>query len=44
MRYRFALPGRVPRGTAGRIAGAAAVCVTLAGLLSTPALAAPQVP
>ncbi|WP_225810772.1 collagenase [Streptomyces spinosus] len=42
MRYRFALPGRVPRGTAGRIAGAAAVCVTLAGLLSTPALAAPR--
>ncbi|MYX97842.1 collagenase [Streptomyces sp. SID486] len=42
MRYRFALPGRVPRGAAGRIAGAAAVCVTLAGLLSTPALAAPQ--
>lgn len=42
MRYRFALPGRLPRGTAGRIAGAAAVCVTLAGLLSTPALAAPR--
>ncbi|MEU1008716.1 collagenase [Streptomyces sp. NPDC005890] len=42
MRYRFALPGRTPRGTAGRIAGAAAVCVTLAGLLSTPALAAPR--
>lgn len=42
MRYRFALPGRVPRGTAGRIAGAAAVCATLAGLLSTPALAAPR--
>ncbi|MGW3465739.1 collagenase, partial [Streptomyces olivaceoviridis] len=42
MRYRFTLPGRVPRGTAGRIAGAAAVCVTLAGLLSTPALAAPR--
>lgn len=42
MRYRFALPGRVPRGTAGRIAGTAAVCVTLAGLLSTPALAAPR--
>ncbi|MGW0882431.1 collagenase [Streptomyces sp. NPDC002671] len=34
MRYRFALPRRV--------AGAAAVCVTVAGLLSTPALAAPQ--
>ncbi|MFI9808759.1 collagenase [Streptomyces sp. NPDC052301] len=33
MRYRFALPGR--------LAGAAAVCVTVAGLLSTPALAAP---
>ncbi|WP_430382122.1 collagenase [Streptomyces sp. P10-4] len=42
MRYRFALPRRVPRGTAGRIAGAAAVCVTLAGLLSGPALAAPR--
>ncbi|MFF8731843.1 collagenase [Streptomyces sp. NPDC015171] len=41
MRYRFALPGRAPRGTLGRIAGAAAVCVTLTGLLSTPALAAP---
>ncbi|MFJ9821414.1 collagenase [Streptomyces sp. NPDC101151] len=34
MRYRFALPRRV--------AGAAAVCVSVAGLLSTPALAAPQ--
>ncbi|MET8586552.1 collagenase [Streptomyces collinus] len=34
MRYRFALPGRM--------AGAAAVCVTVAGLLSTPALASPQ--
>ncbi|MFF4044924.1 collagenase [Streptomyces sp. NPDC001816] len=34
MRYRFALPRRM--------AGAAAVCVTVAGLLSTPALAAPQ--
>ncbi|WP_405875659.1 collagenase [Streptomyces sp. NBC_00005] len=33
MRYRFTLPRRV--------AGALAVCVTLAGLLSTPALAAP---
>ncbi|MEV5386356.1 collagenase [Streptomyces sp. NPDC052721] len=42
MRYRFALPGRVPRSTVGRIAGAAAVCVTLAGLLSTPAIAAPR--
>ncbi|MFF8908538.1 collagenase [Streptomyces olivaceoviridis] len=42
MRYRFALPGRVPRSTAGRIAGTAAVCATLAGLLSTPALAAPR--
>ncbi|WP_336115332.1 collagenase [Streptomyces sp. PTD9-10] len=34
MRYRFALPRRM--------AGAAAVCVTVAGLLSTPALAAPR--
>ncbi|MGW2705886.1 collagenase [Streptomyces sp. NPDC001340] len=34
MRYRFALPRRM--------AGAAAVCVTVAGLLSTPALAVPQ--
>ncbi|MEU1405366.1 collagenase [Streptomyces sp. NPDC005728] len=34
MRYRFTLPRR--------LAGAAAVCVTVAGLLSTPALAAPQ--
>ncbi|WP_129311362.1 collagenase [Streptomyces sp. L2] len=34
MRYRFALPRRM--------AGAAAVCVTVAGLLTTPALAAPQ--
>ncbi|AGS67605.1 collagenase [Streptomyces collinus] len=34
MRYRFGLPGRM--------AGAAAVCVTVAGLLSTPALASPQ--
>ncbi|MEU4929936.1 collagenase [Streptomyces yokosukanensis] len=46
MRYRFApprrLPGRAHPRTAGRVAGAAAVCVTLAGLLSTPALAAPQ--
>ncbi|MBL1082591.1 collagenase [Streptomyces actinomycinicus] len=42
MRYRFALPGRVPRGTVGRIAGTAAVCVTVAGLLSGPALAAPR--
>ncbi|WP_406327907.1 collagenase [Streptomyces sp. NBC_00203] len=33
MRYRFALPRRT--------AGALAVCVTVAGLLSTPALAAP---
>ncbi|MGW2492053.1 collagenase [Streptomyces sp. NPDC001606] len=33
MRYRFALPGR--------LAGAAAVCATVAGLLTTPALAAP---
>ncbi|MEU2060717.1 collagenase [Streptomyces sp. NPDC013455] len=44
MRYRFALPGRVPRGTAGRAAGVAAVCATLAALLSAPALAAPQPP
>ncbi|WP_225834317.1 collagenase [Streptomyces sp. NK08204] len=34
MRYRFTLPRRV--------AGAAAVCVTVAGLLATPAFAAPQ--
>ncbi|MER6071637.1 collagenase [Streptomyces sp. NPDC001817] len=34
MRYRFALPRRM--------AGAVAVCVTVAGLLATPALAAPQ--
>ncbi|MFI1767817.1 collagenase [Streptomyces sp. NPDC020800] len=34
MRYRFALPRRM--------IGAAAVCVTVAGLLSTPALAAPR--
>ncbi|MFF7975984.1 collagenase [Streptomyces sp. NPDC007905] len=34
MRYRLALPRRM--------AGAAAVCVTVAGLLSTPALASPQ--
>ncbi|MFJ3306535.1 collagenase [Streptomyces sp. NPDC086549] len=36
MRYRSALPGRT--------AGTLAVCVTLAGLLSTPALAAPPAP
>jgi microbial collagenase len=36
MRYRSALPGRK--------AGVLAVCVTLAGLLSTPALAAPPAP
>ncbi|MER6734254.1 collagenase [Streptomyces puniciscabiei] len=48
MRYRFALPRRMPgRGhprTAARMAGAAAVCVTVAGLLSTPVSAAPQHP
>ncbi|MGW0208445.1 collagenase [Streptomyces sp. NPDC003233] len=46
MRYRFALPRRMPgrghRRAATRTAGAAVVCVTVAGLLSTPALAAPQ--
>ncbi|MER6378470.1 collagenase [Streptomyces sp. NPDC001250] len=46
MRYRFALPRRTPGRplprTTGRMAGAAAVCVTLAGLLSMPAQAAPQ--
>ncbi|MCH0559488.1 MULTISPECIES: collagenase [unclassified Streptomyces] len=46
MRYRFALPGRAPgrtaRRAAVRLAGAVAVCVTVAGLLSTPALAAPR--
>ncbi|MFF9001250.1 collagenase [Streptomyces achromogenes] len=40
MRYRFALPARVPRGAAGRIAGAVAVCVALAGLPAAPAQAA----
>ena len=35
MRYRFALPRRVP--------GALTICIVLAGLVSTPALAAPQV-
>ncbi|GGU91330.1 hypothetical protein GCM10010260_27090 [Streptomyces filipinensis] len=46
MRYRFApprrMPGRPHPRARGRMAGAAAVCVTVAGLLSTPALAAPQ--
>ncbi|MET7609034.1 collagenase [Streptomyces avermitilis] len=42
MRYRFALPGRGSGRTARRMAGAAAVCVTMVGLLSAPALAAPQ--
>ncbi|KOV65466.1 collagenase [Streptomyces sp. MMG1121] len=42
MRYRFALPRRGPGRTTARLAGAAAVCVTVAGLLSAPALAAPQ--
>ncbi|EST19642.1 hypothetical protein M878_41760 [Streptomyces roseochromogenus subsp. oscitans DS 12.976] len=46
MRNRFALPRRIPGRThprtVGRMAGAAAVCVTLAGLLTTPAAAAPQ--
>ncbi|MFF1284665.1 collagenase [Streptomyces sp. NPDC058299] len=41
MRYRFALPGRGTGRPATRLAGAAAVCATLAGLLSTPAFAAP---
>ncbi|MES4891121.1 collagenase [Streptomyces sp. NPDC096012] len=40
MRYRFALPGHAPGRRARRLAGAAAVCVTVAGLLSTPAAAA----
>ncbi|WEO99360.1 collagenase [Streptomyces sp. FXJ1.172] len=44
MRYRFALPGRGRGRTAARMAGAAAVCVTMAGLLSAPALAAPRPP
>ncbi|AOR36389.1 collagenase [Streptomyces fodineus] len=48
MRYRLALPRRIPGRTlprtAGRMAGTAVVCVTVAGLLSTPALAAPQQP
>ncbi|MFG2606306.1 collagenase [Streptomyces sp. NPDC048514] len=42
MRYRFALPGHGPGRRAGRLAGAAAVCVTVAGLLSAPAVAAPR--
>ncbi|MGW3209918.1 collagenase [Streptomyces sp. NPDC001135] len=46
MRYRFALPRRMPgrrhSRTGGRMAGAAAVCVTVTGLLATPAPAAPQ--
>ncbi|GGS08244.1 MULTISPECIES: collagenase [Streptomyces] len=42
MRHRFALPARVPRGATGRIAGAVAVCVALAGLPATPAQAAPR--
>ncbi|WP_405445393.1 collagenase [Streptomyces achromogenes] len=42
MRYRFALPARVPRGAAGRITGAVAVavCVALAGPPAAPAQAA----
>ncbi|MFD8388972.1 collagenase [Streptomyces sp. NPDC059680] len=48
MRYRFALPRRMPGHsrprTAARMAGAAVVCVTVAGLLSAPALAAPLQP
>jgi microbial collagenase len=48
MRYRLALPRRVPGRshprTAARLAGAAVVCVTVAGLLSAPAVAAPQEP
>ncbi|MFF9670789.1 collagenase [Streptomyces eurythermus] len=42
MRHRFALPARVPRGAAGRIAGAVAVCVALAGVPAAPAQAAPR--
>ncbi|MEU8033888.1 collagenase [Streptomyces sp. NPDC049099] len=46
MRYRFALPRRMPGRrhprTGGRLAGAAAVCVTVTGLLATPAPAAPM--
>ncbi|WP_330341840.1 collagenase [Streptomyces sp. NBC_00557] len=48
MRYRFALPGRVPGRArprrAARLAVAAVVGVTVAGLLSTPASAAPRQP
>lgn len=44
MRYRFALPRRGPGRTAARVAGAAAVCFTVAGLLTAPALAAPRTP
>ncbi|MGW2424071.1 collagenase [Streptomyces sp. NPDC001709] len=48
MRYRFALPRRMPGRshprTAARAAGAAVVCLTVAGLLSAPAVAAPQQP
>ncbi|MGW1604336.1 hypothetical protein [Streptomyces eurythermus] len=39
MRHRFALPARVPRGATGRIVGAVAVCVALAGLPAAPAQA-----
>ncbi|MFG2352175.1 collagenase [Streptomyces sp. NPDC048521] len=42
MRYRFALSGRGSGRTARRMAGATAVCLTMAGLLSAPASAAPQ--
>ncbi|MEU9475854.1 collagenase [Streptomyces sp. NPDC048191] len=48
MRYRFALPRRMPgrahARTAGRRAGVTVVCVTVAGLLATPASAAPPQP
>ncbi|MEU8693251.1 collagenase [Streptomyces sp. NPDC048665] len=42
MHYRFALPGRGHGRAVARLTGAAAVCVTVAGLLTAPALAAPQ--
>ncbi|MEV6938129.1 collagenase [Streptomyces sp. NPDC051132] len=42
MRYRFAPHRRAPRGRAGRVAGVAAVCAVLTGLLSTPAPATPR--
>ncbi|SEC28774.1 microbial collagenase [Streptomyces sp. 2231.1] len=44
MRHHFALPGSGPGRTVRRAAGAVAVCATVAGLLSGPALAAPRPP